>query len=198
MRSKVKQFVLWLLVLFAWAVPAGALETNLMMHTDGGYLYIVKFVYATDTYTIPATYPPGPPHYDAEITVTEARSNAMVEVCPPWRGYYTARKCYEDEPAAVVRQALARRWRRRVAHTDPEPKLTAKAMRELGFSYGLAPGGKCKCWNRRGDLFSATYLDRPTATELFYDAYKCALNRARRKWKAAIKEALELNEPVIP
>ena len=129
MSSKVKQFVLWLLVLLAWAVPAGALETNLMTHVDGEYLYVIKFVYSTNTYTIPATYPPGPPHYDAEITVTEVRSNAMVEVCPPWRGYYTARKCYEDEPAAVVRQALARRWRRRMAHTDAATALVDAVTR---------------------------------------------------------------------
>ena len=133
MRSKVKQFVLWLVVLLAWAVPAGALETNLMTHVDGEYLYVIKFVYSTNTYTIPATYPPGPPHYDAEITVTEVRSNAMVEVCPPWRGYCTARKCYEDEPAAVVRQALGRRWKRRAGNKQ-EPRLTEKTMVALGLA----------------------------------------------------------------
>jgi hypothetical protein len=104
-----------------------------MMHTDGEYLYIIKFVYSTDVYSTPAIYPPGPPHYDAEITVTEVHSNAMVEVCPPWRGYYTARKCYEDEPAAVVRQALGRRWRRRLASVEPDPPLTPKVMKALGF-----------------------------------------------------------------
>lgn len=112
----VKKFMLWMLVVLAWAAPVLALETNLMMHTDGEYLYIIKFVYDTNAYTVPATYPQGPPHYDAEITVSEVRSNAVIEVCPPWRGYYTARKCYEDEPAAVVRQALGRRWKRRAGN----------------------------------------------------------------------------------
>lgn len=192
MSSKVKQFVLWLVVLLVWAAPAGALETNLMTHVDGEYLYVIKFVYSTNTYITPAAYSP---HYDAEITVMEVRSNAVVEVCPPWRGYYTVRKCYEDEPAAVVRQALSRRWRRRMAHADPEPPLTPAVLRALGF---IAVGrGRNRHWLRRAQGSELTLVWQPTASQLFYQMEMVAVSKARCLWRAAIKAALNLDEHVL-
>ena len=191
--SVVKKFMLWMLVLCSWAVPAAALETNLMMHTDGEYLYIIKFVYDTDVYMTPATYPPGPPHYDAEITVTEVRSNAMVKVCQPWRGYYTARKCYEDAPEAVVRQALGRRWRRRMASVEPDPPLTPKVMKALGFV--LVGQGKRKHWVRYDGDMVIEFYELPTAPQLVYEIRKIVETLVVRKHRTAIRQALNLDTP---
>lgn len=189
MTRNVKKFMLWMLAVLAWATPALALETNLMMHTDGEYLYIIKFVYDTNDYIHPPLM--GPPHYTATITVSEVRSNSLTEVCAPWMGYYTARKCYEDDPVAVVRQALGRRWRRR-AGSGVEQPLTQAMMRKFGFA--LRDNGKEWGWEREIGGVVVRFVQVPTLSRLFGEVFEAGAKKALKEQRRLIREALMLKE----
>jgi hypothetical protein len=72
---------------------------------DSTGFYIIHFSYNNGWCTIPATNPPGCPHYDATITVYQIQDGKKELLGEPFGGTFTDGKCYEDEPGYLVRKA---------------------------------------------------------------------------------------------
>jgi hypothetical protein len=85
----------------------------------GGVDYQIHFTVPNPcSAAVPATIPPGVPHYDAEIMVyrvTEVlaqhapnlkdEARLLTPVGKPFIGVYTAGLCYEDKPEYLVKKA---------------------------------------------------------------------------------------------
>ena len=97
------------------AVPAfGGQKTATRNHQGTNGYYVVQFEYDEAQYMRPATSPPGVPHYDATITVFRVVDGKQEQVGEPWRGQFTDGKCYEDNLADIVAQALRAKGKRGV------------------------------------------------------------------------------------
>jgi hypothetical protein len=90
-------------------------------YKDYSGFYVIKFVYNDSFCTIPATNPPGRPHYSATITVYEVKDGDTVVIGKPFSGTYTAGKCYEDEPTGLIDQA-----KKQVENLKMEPAKEGK------------------------------------------------------------------------
>lgn len=76
-------------------------------------MYEIEFTYREDVCWIPATYPPGVPHYDAQVQVWEVKRGKidygtfeLKELIAKFGGTYTKGLCYEDEPIYLIKKAL--------------------------------------------------------------------------------------------
>lgn len=78
--------------------------------------YIVRYDYDDRYATVPATNPPGKPHYDATITVYRLVGKREI-VGWPFAGTYVEGGCFEDVPENWVKIALDNE-----AHPEREPK----------------------------------------------------------------------------
>jgi hypothetical protein len=88
---------------------------------DSAGFYVIQFSYNDEFCMIPATYPPGCPHYDATITVYQIKNGKRELLGEPFGGTFTGGKCYEDEPGYLVRRAkvLANpEWKKRYLKND--------------------------------------------------------------------------------
>lgn len=74
-------------------------------YQDGTGFYIINFVYNTSYCTIPATNPPGQPHYGATITVYEIIDGKKQIIGESFGGTYTEKGCFEDAPDFLVKNA---------------------------------------------------------------------------------------------
>ena len=76
------------------------------VYADVTGVFIVQFDYDDAVYSTPATFPPGPPHYSAKITVRRVTAAGITElVCPPWVGVFTDGNCWEDNLTDIVLRA---------------------------------------------------------------------------------------------
>ena len=72
-------------------------------YVDGSW-YVVKYEYTTNGWAlVPATNPPGEPHYDAVVTVYRLTKNGEEQVGKPMPGTYVPGGCFEDSPEAYIR-----------------------------------------------------------------------------------------------
>jgi hypothetical protein len=70
--------------------------------TVNGVIYVVTYEYnALGMSSVPATYPPGQPHYPCNVTVYKA-----AQVGKSFRGEVTPSGCFEDIPSNMVQEAL--------------------------------------------------------------------------------------------
>lgn len=68
--------------------------------------YEIEFKYSTGGAMIPATMPPGCPHYAARITVYRmGKGGAREKVGLTFDGYFTGGKCWEDQLEPLVEKA---------------------------------------------------------------------------------------------
>lgn len=74
-------------------------------YQDSTGFYIINFVYNTSYCTIPATNPPGQPHYGATITVYEIIDGKKQIIGEPFGGTYTEKGCFEDAPDYLIKIA---------------------------------------------------------------------------------------------
>jgi hypothetical protein len=70
------------------------------------HFYIVDYEYNPDYSEVPLTNPPGTPHYDATITISEVVDGRKKAVGSPFGGKYTLGGCYEDDPSTLIESAL--------------------------------------------------------------------------------------------
>ena len=86
---------------------------------------------------------------------------------------------------------------KRLADSKQEPRLTEKTMVALGFvRVGRRRGGG-GYWARSCGGNNLMFTTLPTASKLIYEIGALAAYAARGKWRAAIKDALELYEPAL-
>ena len=86
-------------------ISMNTIVTSEKNYNDSTGFYVIRFDYDDSWWTIPATYPPGPPHYDATITVYQIKDGKKEVLGEPFVGFFTDGKCYEDEPGYLVRKA---------------------------------------------------------------------------------------------
>jgi hypothetical protein len=86
-------------------------------YQDSTGFYIINFVYNTSYCTIPATNPPGQPHYGATITVYEIVDGKKQRIGEPFGGTYTEKGCFEDAPDYLVKTAKEKSTRQKISIT---------------------------------------------------------------------------------
>lgn len=93
-----------LLILSLFPVPAMALDTISRPWTRDGTNYMVNFMYDPHgPCSIPATNPPGQPHFPCRISVWAGG----VQVGTNFTGEVTVKGCFEDRPEDAVAKALS-------------------------------------------------------------------------------------------
>lgn len=68
--------------------------------------YTVVYSYNDCISSSPATFPPGPPHYQAQIVVFELRDGKRVAVGKSMQGIYVSKGCWEDLPVDWIKLAI--------------------------------------------------------------------------------------------
>lgn len=68
--------------------------------------YVIEYRYARSCASVPMTYPPGQPHYPAEITVFRVINGSGQKIGKSFRGQYTDLGCFEDDPKMLVEYAI--------------------------------------------------------------------------------------------
>lgn len=88
-------------------------DTAYKSHNDSTGRYIVKYVYYSRSFTVPATWPPGSPHYAAKIYVYKVvncrcffKTEDTVQIGKEITGTYVESGCFEDSPAEYVKTAI--------------------------------------------------------------------------------------------
>lgn len=105
-------------------------------YTYSNRFFVVCYDYCTDYYMIPATLPPGEPHYSATITVYEVIKGEKIKVCEPFSGQYIEKGCFEDAPESLVQQALKIKeqeiYDKLHPKPPPEPTYQEKWEKDMG------------------------------------------------------------------
>jgi hypothetical protein len=86
-------------------LQAQSMKTDEVTFSDSTGFFTINFVYNEARCTIPLTYPAGCPHYDAEVTVNQIIDGKPILLGKPFPWTYTKQKCYEGNPATLVRYA---------------------------------------------------------------------------------------------
>ncbi len=81
------------------------MQTDEITFSDSTGFFIIRFVYDGSYCSIPATYPAGCPHYDATVIVSQVTDGKEKKLGDQFQWTYTKQKCYEDNPATLVRYA---------------------------------------------------------------------------------------------
>jgi len=94
-----------------WTWPKGDVYLDYMKHVERicettNETFMVTYDYTTEHCFVPATNPPGEPHYDAKVMVFKIGNGKRVQVGEKMSGTYVEKGCFEDVPAEYVRRAL--------------------------------------------------------------------------------------------
>lgn len=86
------------------ALPNEISHASRNYQDDTGF-YIIDFEYYTGSCMVPATNPPGKPHYAATITVYQIIDGKKVMIGKPFDGQYIPGGCFEDASDYLVEKA---------------------------------------------------------------------------------------------
>lgn len=98
--------------------------------------------------SVPATYPPGQPHYEATIMVFRISKHGKHEAIGiSFSGTWTPNGCTEDDPEKLVDQAL---------HQKPMTPATLPMQSEHILQLGTSDvsSGRCVKWNGEKYVFT--------------------------------------------
>lgn len=82
-----------------------SMQTATRNYSDSTGFYVIHFAYNDGYARVPATNPPGAPHYDATITVSRVIDGKEVQIGKPFGGTYVEGGCFEDASDYLVKLA---------------------------------------------------------------------------------------------
>jgi hypothetical protein len=102
-----KKLLMILLISFLGAfyfIESYAIQASRNYQDETGF-YVIDFDFDNSYYLVPATNPPGQPHYQATITVYQIVDGKKIIIGESFDGQYTEKGCFEDDPKYLIDKA---------------------------------------------------------------------------------------------